>query len=117
MHDDWETETFGSTNTANQLSDFDLDGMSDYDEYVSWTDPTDHTDLLRITAVEIQNDTVMVQFPSVEGLTYHIEFMPTPGARNATSVVTIPGTGQTILSPAISTSASGSGFLKIRTDR
>jgi len=117
MHDGWEIETFGSTNAADQSSDFDLDGMIDYDEYVSWTDPTDRSDLLRITAIEIQDDTVMLQFPSVEGLTYHIESLPTPGATNATAIATIPGTGQIISSPAISASAIESGFLRIRTDR
>lgn len=37
----WETENFGGATNANPALDSDLDGKTDYDEYISMTDPND----------------------------------------------------------------------------
>jgi len=48
--DAWELQHFGNLTTANGTSDFDHDGVSDLQEYLSDTDPKDSSSYLRITA-------------------------------------------------------------------
>jgi len=49
--DAWEMMKFGNLTTANLISDFDLDGVSDRNEYLAGTDPLDLNSFLRITAL------------------------------------------------------------------
>ena len=50
MPDTWETNHGLSTTTNNATSDYDGDGVPDYNEYVAGTDPNDGTKFLRIVS-------------------------------------------------------------------
>jgi serine protease len=49
--DSWEMRWFGNLETANAISDYDGDGLSDLQEYLSGTNPKDPTSALRASAV------------------------------------------------------------------
>lgn len=117
MHDNWEIAVFGNTNVADQASDFDLDGMLDVDEYISWTDAADESDLLSVTGIRLTPSGLQVQFPTVEGLSYTVESLTAPDSASGSVEAIVPGTGGPTWSPSISGLAPGAAYLRIRTDR
>jgi len=70
LPDEWEVKYFGGTDVVNggENEDFDGDGVSNYDEWVAGTDPTDATDFLELKPV------VGVSWPSVSDRSYEIEY-------------------------------------------
>jgi len=71
--DDWETLYFGGLGVANATSNHDSDGMSDRDEFVAGTNPTNTLSCFAITNVVIQSATnVVLRWPSTEGRKYGV---------------------------------------------
>ncbi len=70
LPDEWEIQYFGGTDVANggEDEDFDGDGVSNYDEWVAGTDPSDATDLLELKPV------LGVSWTSVSDRSYEIEY-------------------------------------------
>ncbi|MEZ7842805.1 MAG: thrombospondin type 3 repeat-containing protein [Opitutales bacterium] len=70
LPDDWEIQYFGDINAVNgaEAEDFDGDGISNYDEWLAGTDPSDATDLLELRPV------VGVAWASVRDRSYEIDY-------------------------------------------
>jgi hypothetical protein len=70
LPDDWEIQYFGGLDVVNggEAEDFDGDGVSNYDEWVAGTDPSNATDLLWLRPA------VGVSWNSVSGRIYQIEY-------------------------------------------
>ena len=61
LPDDWEISEAGSTDVlAGGTNDWDEDGVSDYNEYIAGTSPTNRNDYLCMTGVSPTNGTNMV---------------------------------------------------------
>jgi hypothetical protein len=74
IDDDWEMNHFGNLNTANESSDWDGDGTSDYDEYHAGTNPTDSTSRFQLNMLEAADpsDGFDLSWPSAENRTYSV---------------------------------------------
>lgn len=71
LHNSWE-KTLGS---SSETSDTDRDGMSDYNEWLAGTDPTDDTNFLRIEDLWATGGVDMdVMWQSVSGKCYYVEY-------------------------------------------
>ena len=71
LPDWWETQYFHNLTTATRSTDFDHDGMSDYDEYLAGTDPTDPKSYLRmISGVPVLGQGTIVSWTSAGYRTY-----------------------------------------------
>jgi chitodextrinase len=70
LPDAWEIQYFGDINAVNgaEAEDFDGDGISNYDEWLAGTDPSDATDLLELRPV------VGVAWTSVRDRSYEIDY-------------------------------------------
>lgn len=72
--DSWELSNFGSLTNANQMSQNDADGVSDFEEFIAGTDPNVDTSYLRITN-EIRSVSGNVLFwPSTTNRLYDVEW-------------------------------------------
>jgi hypothetical protein len=74
LGDDWESEFFGSLSAPNggPDDDYDGDGMTNLQEFLSGTNPADTANAVHITAVSVQAGTVYVQFHAVNGGRYQL---------------------------------------------
>jgi len=75
LPDQWEIEHFGTTtNSSGQAcDDFDGDGMCDYGEYYSGTDPTLSNSVLCVFSAEaVPGDGLVLRWTSVTGKTYAV---------------------------------------------
>ena len=75
-------------------TDLDGDGASNLDEFISGTDPNNGNDVLRISALDLQSNTVDVSWPSVTGRTYHLLW--STDLADWSPVTNLPGTGANI---------------------
>ncbi len=74
--DAWEQLFFGCLTNVNDRTDFDRDGLSDYREYLSGTDPKDPASCVAIMpplAPDPDGGDVVLRWHSVSGGTYRIE--------------------------------------------
>lgn len=73
--DDWEMAMIGSTNILKGgTNDWDSDGMNDYKEYVSGTNPTNAADLFEVVTCTISNSTnVVLTWSCVDSRLYKVE--------------------------------------------
>jgi GH18 family chitinase/predicted carbohydrate-binding protein with CBM5 and CBM33 domain len=71
--DSWERTHFGDLTTANESTDWDLDGSADIAESHFLTDPKDHTIFPNIQSIPINSDGHLGTFQTVTGVTYLIE--------------------------------------------
>jgi len=72
MPDWWEMFYFG-TLARDGTGDFDGDGMTDLQEYIAGTDPTDPTSYLKVDKISVTGSATL-QFVAVSNRTYSIQF-------------------------------------------
>lgn len=72
MPDSWEMKWFG-TLQRDGSEDYDEDGISDREEFLSGTNPTDPTDYLRIESISIEKNLVL-RFKAVAGKKYTCQY-------------------------------------------
>lgn len=71
--DAWEEDNFGSLTNATAISDSDLDGFLDIEEFVGATDPNAPTNFPRIFLQPMWTNAPSVSFPSSTGRVYVLE--------------------------------------------
>ena len=75
--DTWEMANIGDTTTlagGGGTNDYDKDGVSDYNEYLAGTSPTNKNDYLHMSAVVVTNSTnVVITWPCSDTRLYDIE--------------------------------------------
>lgn len=72
--DYWEYDRYGQLDVLNATGDWDNDGVSDVDEYLADTDPTDADDYLTITDFQISGTTNWVTWPVKTTRLYTLEY-------------------------------------------
>jgi YD repeat-containing protein len=73
LNDAWEQQYFSGLSRTG-TADFDNDGMSDLDEYLAGTDPTDAQSLLKTTLVKEGGNHYSVEWPTVPGKRYLLQY-------------------------------------------
>jgi hypothetical protein len=123
--DGWELGNFGASG-GNLNRDADLDGVSDYAEYVAGTSPTDANDVFRLASANFEDHTVQITFTAkkaqgagYEGRTryYSLETateLGTPAWRTVTNYSRIQGNNQTVVFTAATTNAQGAVLFRGR---
>lgn len=73
--DSWEAYYFGSSATnITQTTDADQDGMTDYEEFIAGTNPTNADSKLIFTAENVQaNNSVKIQWAAIPGRVYQVQ--------------------------------------------
>lgn len=75
MPDAWElAHKLDPDNPDDAAEDADDDGSTNLHEYLTGTDPRDPASLLKLTVVRSQDGTLNLQFPTVAGRSYTVEF-------------------------------------------
>jgi hypothetical protein len=76
MDDSWEIFYFGNTaiSDGSSTADQDADGFIDRDEWLAGTDPSDGASTLSVEGIESVTNAIVLQWQSVSGQTYAIEF-------------------------------------------
>jgi len=94
LADDWEIEFFGSLNSVKggPDEDYDGDGISNMQEFLAETDPTDSLNVLHVKELLLGETTIRVSFFGVNGHSYQVE---------KAAIVTGPWT--TLVSPLLGT--------------
>jgi hypothetical protein len=91
----WQMTYFDSTASAEAAAaaDPDRDGMNNQQEYLAGTHPTDPSSKLRIAAIQLNGDDVMLRVRTVTGKSYRVEWN-TDARESFTNLVqdNIPGT-------------------------
>ena len=75
LSDAWETNYFGPAGT-DPNADFDLDGMTNGEEYLAGTDPTSDLSYLKIDALAA-TPAALIQFAAISNRTYTVQFTDT----------------------------------------
>jgi hypothetical protein len=77
IDDAWEIRYFGGLTGASHTTDFDRDGLSDYYEFQSDTDPTATNSCLNISAIAalptVEGEEILLEWYSISGRTYRVE--------------------------------------------
>ncbi len=72
--DMWELEMTGQTNLLKSgTNDWDNDGLTDYEEYIAGTDPTDKDSQLKLTGLSINGTNLSITWSSELSRLYRIE--------------------------------------------
>jgi subtilisin family serine protease len=106
LPDWWELEYFGHLTGTDPNADADHDGMSNLEEWLAGTNPTNAASSLRLNLLPVSNG-FMLDWPSVAGKTYLLErstnlmtgfdsivlsnIIATPPTNTATAPITLPG--------------------------
>jgi len=75
MPDAWETAYFGNTNqpASGVSGDYDHDGVSNYDEFLAGSNPTNKNSRLRVTDLSVTNASRSVTWTAVPYRYYNVE--------------------------------------------
>ncbi|MDD3276577.1 MAG: hypothetical protein PHP93_05950 [Kiritimatiellales bacterium] len=104
MEDGWEIMYFGSTNNpnANPSADYDQDGMSTLEEYLTGSDPTNTASSLRIMEVApVPGGELVVTWQSFPGKVYSMmsaDVSPANWITNQNGIVATPPQNSTTIS-------------------
>ena len=72
--DDWEMDKFGDLTTANGNTDWDQDGMFDWEEQVADTLPKDPSSYFKVVNPQAAAGTFVVRFSTANGRTYYVYY-------------------------------------------
>lgn len=119
----WEWKYFRGLTNAVRDEDYDGSGMTNWEEYIAGTNPTDPQSFLGITRVEVQDDgDVLVEWYSVPERRYRVQFreggLTEPGGfSDATGdIITPSGLSQTII-PGKAGMDVDRGYFRVRVFR
>ena len=74
LDDDWEMAYF-STLARDGTGDFDGDGLTDFQEFLAGTDPTNAGSVLRVFILRsVSSPAVTLLWPATPGRTYHVQY-------------------------------------------
>jgi hypothetical protein len=104
LPDAWETQFLG-TLTYGPNDDPDHDGLSNYQEYIAGTDPSNANSVLRVTEINATSGQVNLTWNSVAGKTYTI-YSANQIDGPYTPVLTMPSAGDGQTSTNLTGSAS-----------
>jgi Tol biopolymer transport system component len=95
LDDDWEAAFFGSL-SRDGAGDFDLDGMSDLQEFAAGTDPTNLGSVLRVVTVSLAGGgSTGLYWGASPGKSYRVEYKDDLGAATWTELSTVLATSTT----------------------
>ncbi|MBU0679343.1 MAG: hypothetical protein KJ626_14685, partial [Verrucomicrobia bacterium] len=97
MPDSWEMAKFNDTTTADETTDWDKDGLKDWEEYVANTEPKDANSRLSFSAQMQNGSGVVLRFDTAVGRWYHVWYcdstLDSGSWIKATAGAPIAGTG------------------------
>jgi hypothetical protein len=90
---DWQIARFGSTNAPKSglYADFDGDGVMNYLEYLTGTDPLQSTNFWRIGIMTTNKSAVKITFPQVANRGFEVQCSTTPLNSTAWSMLDVTG--------------------------
>ena len=89
LPDAWEMAWFG-TLARDGSGDFDNDGMTDLEEYLAGTNPTDASSCLRIDSLDIAGVVARIRFTALAGRTYSILYRDSLGSGTWSKLADVP---------------------------
>jgi hypothetical protein len=114
LPDWWESQYFGSSTAAVPSDDSDGDGLTNAQEFLAGTDPRSGASALRVSGVAGNPSSILIDFPSVFGKSYQLEYKNDLSATTWISLGTpIPGTGA-IVEASDSSAAGTFRFYRVR---
>ncbi len=117
LPDDWERQFGLSTNNVADASiDTDHDGLSNRQEFLAGTNPTNANDFLRIAGVQkLDSTNVLISFTSSPGKKYNLERSPnlSPGAWS-TMATNVAGTGGIVQVTNVVVNPATQRFYRVR---
>lgn len=121
MPDTWESlHGLNPNSNTDRNTDPDLDGFSNYLEYLCGTDPKSYTSHLKIIHLVKPNGAVSatLEWFSVTGKSYHVQ-RATAGLNNAdwTTLITLPASSGTSTSYTLPSTPSANVFYRVVLDR
>ena len=89
LPDSWETTYFGTATGANPAIDSDGDGMTNGQEYIAGTDPTNALSYLKIVSLTAPPGAILT-FGAISNRTYSIQFKDAIEAANWSKLTDVP---------------------------
>ncbi len=115
LPDDWETKYFGVAG-ADPNVDSDGDGLSNAQEYLAGTDPTNALSYLKIGSIATNGGATLI-FGTLAGKTYTIQYSRTLGAGPWTKLADFPAHPTNHVETILDTSFTTNRFYRIATPR
>jgi hypothetical protein len=116
LPDNWETNYFGSATAASPSADPDHDGMTNLQEYIAGTDPTDPASYLRLDE-DLAASLVTLRFQAVATRTYVIEYKDGLSLPAWTRLAEIPARSSNHLESVIDPQFTTNRFYRLGTPR
>jgi hypothetical protein len=97
INDNWEVQYFGRIG-VDPKADADGDGVSNYQEYLAGTNPTNSTSFLHITSLTATGNNVAVNWTTVGGKSYIVQTNSVANGAfvDFTPVIVVPGSGESV---------------------